>query len=77
MDDIYRYAATIMIKKRKEQKWTQQQLADYCSLSRSFIRDIENDRIPSRLNLGHINTLASESVFNCSPKDFLPDRAFE
>ncbi|KAA6333087.1 hypothetical protein EZS27_018471 [termite gut metagenome] len=75
MDDIYNYATLIMIKKRKERGWTQQQLADFCCLSRSFICDIENSHKRARLNLEHINILASENVFNCSPKDFLPNKA--
>ncbi|KAA6325986.1 hypothetical protein EZS27_024857 [termite gut metagenome] len=70
MESIYDYAIQIMIKKRAERRWSQQELADYMNVSRSFLRNIESPKERARLNLFHINELAK--VFQCSPKDFLP-----
>ncbi|KAA6309173.1 hypothetical protein EZS27_039281, partial [termite gut metagenome] len=65
------YAIQIMKKKRFERGWSQQELADYLNLSRGYIGDVENPKKQAKLNLVHINKLAQ--IFNCSPKDFLPD----
>ncbi|KAA6304459.1 hypothetical protein EZS27_043892 [termite gut metagenome] len=70
-NNIYDYAIQVMRKKRAERGWSQQELADYMNISKTFIGNIENPRQRARLNLGHLNELAK--VFQCSPKDFLPD----
>ncbi|KAA6329761.1 hypothetical protein EZS27_021464 [termite gut metagenome] len=70
-NDIYEYAISVMRKKRLQMGWGQQELADYLDLSRGFIASVESPKKRAKLNLGHINELAK--VFQCSPKDFLPD----
>lgn len=60
---------------RIEHKMSQATLGFCSNLSKSFIRDVESDSTDSKYNLNHINEFAK--VFNCSPKDFLPDEFFE
>lgn len=48
-------------------------LAIKLDVSDSFIGAIENPLHRAKYNLEHLNKLAK--VFNCSPKDFLPDTA--
>mgnify|MGYP003227986581 CR=1 FL=1 len=51
------------------------ELADYMNMSASFIADIENPKRRAKYNLNHLNVLAK--VFDCSPRDFLPDVPIE
>jgi transcriptional regulator with XRE-family HTH domain len=68
------YVSNVMRNKRMEKGWTQQQLADYIgNVSRAFINNIENFKKPDKLNLYHINLLAE--IFDCSPREFLPEKA--
>jgi transcriptional regulator with XRE-family HTH domain len=55
-----------------EKGWSQKDLAYQMELSIGFIGDIENPRYRAKYNLNHINELAR--VFECSPKDFLPEK---
>ncbi|KAA6326239.1 hypothetical protein EZS27_024626 [termite gut metagenome] len=70
--DIDLYTSDVLRRKRLEKEWTQQQLADYSGLSKGFINNIESNKKPDKLNVYHINLLAE--VFECSPKDFLPEK---
>ncbi|KAA6322492.1 hypothetical protein EZS27_027969 [termite gut metagenome] len=71
MESIYDYAISVMRKKRLEQNISLQTIADYLNVSKTFISNIQNPRQRAKLNLDHVNELAK--VFNCSPKDFLPE----
>ncbi|KAA6328319.1 hypothetical protein EZS27_022774 [termite gut metagenome] len=71
MNDIQEYAVSGMRKKRLEKGISLQAIADYLNVSKTFISNIENPRQRAKLNLGHLNELAK--IFQCSPKDFLPD----
>ena len=51
---------------RVERRWSQMELADYMNMSASFIADIENPKRRAKYN-----------VFDCSPRDFLPDVPIE
>jgi len=56
---------------RKEKGYSQRELADLLDLSYGFIGDVESIKEVAKYNLTHINAIAK--LFNCSPKDFLPD----
>ena len=68
---IEQYVIDIVRKKRLEKRWSQKELAYRMELSIGFIGDVENPTYRAKYNLNHINELAK--VFECSPKDFLPD----
>jgi len=57
---------------REERGWSQKELAEKMDVGFSFIGDIESSNRAAKYNLRHINKLAK--IFNCSPKDFLPDK---
>lgn len=50
---------------------SQAELAFRIDVSLGFIGKIESRKYTSKYNLNHINKIAK--VFNCSPKDFLPE----
>lgn len=68
---IEQYVIDIVREKRQSKGWSQEELAGYMHKSKGFIGDIENPKHRRKFNLNHINILAK--VFECSPKDFLPD----
>ncbi|MGN7721773.1 hypothetical protein ACTJIK_13520 [Chitinophaga sp. 22620] len=43
--------------------------------SNGFVGQAESPKYSKRYNVQHLNKFAL--IFNCSPKDFLPDIAFE
>lgn len=59
---------------RTEQGISQRELARLLDLTDGFIGKVETPKERAKYNLQHINDLAK--VFKCSPKDFLPDKAF-
>lgn len=69
------YVIEAVKKKRLEQKMSQATLAFCINISKGFIGDAENINMPAKYNLNHLNEFAK--VFNCSPKDFLPNDFFE
>jgi transcriptional regulator with XRE-family HTH domain len=71
MNKINEYAINVLKKKRFEKNWSQQYLADSINISRSFLRNIEDDRHNAHLNLNLINELSK--VFECTPREFLPE----
>ena len=60
--------------KRIEKGWSQKELAYQLDVSIGFIGDIENPKYRAKFNLNHINELAK--IFECSPKDFMPENTF-
>jgi transcriptional regulator with XRE-family HTH domain len=58
--------------KRESHNVSQKQLAYLMDLSVGFIGRVESPKFPAKWNLDHINKLAE--IFDCSPKDFLPDK---
>ena len=56
---------------REQANFTQSELAFRLGVSNGFIGQVESSNSPSKYNLDHIDKLAV--IFNCSPKDFLPD----
>lgn len=59
--------------KRLTKKWSQLDLSIELGTSAGFIGQAESPRYTAKYNLQHINALAK--IFNCSPKDFLPQKA--
>ena len=57
--------------KRQNLNISQKELAFLMDLSIAFVGRIESPRTPAKWNLDHLNKLAE--LFNCSPKDFIPD----
>ncbi|WP_232324668.1 helix-turn-helix domain-containing protein [Pedobacter cryoconitis] len=56
---------------REEANFSQSELAFRLGVSNGFIGQVESNKFPAKYNLDHIDKLAV--IFNCSPKDFLPE----
>lgn len=56
---------------RKSKNISQAELAHLLDVSEGFIGNIESTNYRAKYSLYHIEQLAK--IFNCSPKDFLPD----
>jgi Predicted transcriptional regulators len=69
------YVINAVRSRRLEQKMSQATLAYCINVSRGFVGDVENPKMPAKYNLNHLNEIAK--VFNCSPKEFLPDYFIE
>ncbi|MGN7721763.1 helix-turn-helix domain-containing protein [Chitinophaga sp. 22620] len=62
--------------KREAAKMTQEELSEKAGFnSNGFVGQAESPKYSKRYNLQHLNKFAL--IFNCSPKDFLPDAPFE
>jgi transcriptional regulator with XRE-family HTH domain len=57
---------------RSKSNMSQAVLAVKLEVSDAFIGQIENPKHRAKYNVAHINKLAI--IFNCSPKDFLPEK---
>ncbi|GEP93716.1 transcriptional regulator [Chitinophaga terrae (ex Kim and Jung 2007)] len=68
---IEQYVIDKVKEKRIEKGYSQKDLAYMIDVSIGFIGDVENPKYRAKYNLNHINELAK--IFECSPKDFLPD----
>ncbi|MFL9481769.1 helix-turn-helix domain-containing protein [Chitinophagaceae bacterium LWZ2-11] len=68
---LEQYVVDIVRNKRNEKGWSQKELAYRLEFSIGFIGDIENPKYRAKYKLEHLNELAK--VFECSPKDFLPE----
>ncbi len=71
LSSIEQYVVDVVRAKRLEKGWSQKELAYQLDVSIGFIGDIENPKYRAKFNLNHINELAK--IFECSPKDFLPE----
>lgn len=56
---------------REQANLSQSELAFKLDVSNGFIGQVESTNSPSKYNLDHIDKLSV--IFNCSPKDFLPE----
>lgn len=59
---------------REEKRFTQDDLALFIDVDRSYIGHVESPDSRAKYNLNQLNRLAYE--MGCSPKDFIPDEAF-
>lgn len=57
---------------RLKNNMSQAELAHKLNLSSGFIGKVESTKSKSKYNLNHLNSLAK--IFNCSIKDFFPDK---
>ena len=69
---IEQYVIDIIKDKRLAKGWSQKELSYRLDVSLGFIGNVENPKYRAKYNLNHINELAK--VFECSPKDFLPEK---
>ena len=58
---------------RKEKGLSQRDIAYQIDIDQSFLAAVESPKGRAKYNLNHINAFAK--LFECSPKDFLPDEA--
>lgn len=65
------YVANKVKQLRKESKLSQLKLAGELDVSHSFVGQIEDLNHRAKYNIIHLNKLAK--IFNCSPRDFLPE----
>jgi transcriptional regulator with XRE-family HTH domain len=71
IEPIEQYVIDVVRAKRIEKKISQKDLAYSLNLSIGFIGNVESSNFRAKYNLSHINKLAE--IFECSPKDFLPE----
>jgi transcriptional regulator with XRE-family HTH domain len=73
--DIEAYVINKVKEMREQNKLSQSELALRLNVSNGFIGQVESSRSPTKYNLNHLNELAI--IFDCSLKDFLPDKPFK
>lgn len=61
--------------KREDLGFSQEDIARFLDVNRSYVGHIESPHTKAKYNLNHLNRLAFE--MGCSPKDFLPEKGFE
>lgn len=61
--------------KREKLGYSQEDIARFLDVDRSYVGHIESPLNKAKYNLNHLNRLAFE--MGCSPKDFLPAQGFE
>lgn len=59
---------------RQQQGLEQDDVAIHLGVSNGFIGQIESPNFRAKYNNSHLNELAK--LFNCSPKDFMPEKPF-
>jgi transcriptional regulator with XRE-family HTH domain len=72
LEPIEQHVIDTVRRMRVEMGYSQKELAFMLDLSIGFIGDVESSKGRAKYNLSHINKLAE--VFECSPKDFLPEK---
>lgn len=58
---------------RKEHGFSQLELSQKLEMNDSFISHVEATSKRAKYNINHLNEIAK--IFNCSPKDFWPEKA--
>lgn len=58
--------------KRIESGWSQIFLSQKLNMSDSFVGHVETPNRRAKYNVNHLNALAK--IFECSPKDFMPEK---
>lgn len=74
LSKIDQYAIDCIRDKRIKRGWSQADLAYAAGFTPAFIGIVESPKNDKKYNLRQLNIFAN--IFNCSPKDFLPDVAF-
>ena len=70
--DIEAYVISKVKEMREQRKLSQSELAVELNVSNGFIGQAESSNSPTKYNLNHLNKLAI--IFDCSIKDFMPDK---
>lgn len=73
--DIEAYVINKVKEMREQNNYSQSELAAHLDVSNGFIGQVESSKSDTKYNLNHLNKLAI--IFNCSVKDFLPDKPFK
>ena len=73
--DIEAYVINRVKELREHNNLAQSELAVKLNVSNGFIGQVESSKSPTKYNLNHLNKLAI--IFNCSLKDFMPDKPFK
>jgi transcriptional regulator with XRE-family HTH domain len=73
MTKIEQYIIDSVKEIRTSKNISQAELARLLDVSEGFIGNVENKNYRAKYNLNHLNELAR--IFNCSPKDFMPEKA--
>lgn len=72
VSSIDRYVIQQVKAMRLERNMSQSKLAFELEVPTSFIAKMESGKYGKKYNIGHLDMLAK--IFECSPKDFLPDK---
>ena len=73
MTEIEKYIIEKIKTMRKEHEFSQLELSQKLDMNDSFISHVEASSKRAKYNINHINEIAK--IFNCSPKDFWPEKA--
>lgn len=73
--EIDTYVINKVREMRLKANYSQADLAFKLDISYAFIGHVESPNFRAKYNLNHINKLAE--IFDCSPRDFLPERALK
>ena len=73
--DIEAFVINKVKEMRERNNLAQSELAVKLNVSNGFIGQVESPKSPTKYNLNHLNKLAV--IFNCSVKDFMPDKPFK
>ena len=71
--EVEQYVIDAVREMRLKKGVSQKELANLLDVSIGFIGDVESPRSRAKYNLNHINALAK--IFDCSPRDFLPEKS--
>lgn len=71
MTNIEQFVIDKVRSERIKNGFSQVDIANLLNVSPGFISSIESTKGKAKYNLNHINSLSK--IFNCSPKDFLPE----
>lgn len=72
LTEIERYIIEKIRAMRKEHGLSQLELSQKLEMSDSFISHVEAPSKRAKYNINHLNKIAE--IFNCSPKDFWPEK---
>ena len=73
LTEIEKYIIDKIKTMRKEHGLSQLDLSQKLDMSDSFISHVEAPSKRAKYNINHLNKIAE--IFNCSPKDFWPERS--
>jgi transcriptional regulator with XRE-family HTH domain len=72
LTEIEKYIIEKIKTMRKEHRFSQLELSQKLDMNDSFISHVEASSKRAKYNINHINEIAK--IFNCSPKDFWPEK---